>query len=368
MSLRLTRARAGFANRGLLLHRGGLVALAALWTALAATAALAQGNVESEGATLEVLNDATDGAGWRTSTNWKTSAPLDDWYGVTTDATGQVSALDLSSIPSELGSLANLRELDFQQRADGFDPLRARESGGPPGTGALQRRVEPSDPGRAGEHAEPRKTVSRGNVLGRPIRSPLAVTTGPGLPQRQEKHETWCADEDYAIISFRLDNGNTLSLCSRYDSELGESRFTYFFGHPGSEPELRYSGRVLASLGGAGFHVEDVGSTVLSDLAGMTEDDETRALLRQLSDAPNTGGFIVLEGLTGYFSSGCHIFRYGGWQYDLCRVTGRTINAQEGTGEYKKLATYAAYWLTLRSPDGRVYSIHKEVGELPFSG
>ena len=70
-------------------------------------------------AALEVLYDATAGEGWTDSTSWKTSAPLDDWYGVTTDADGRVSRLDLGGneltgpIPVDLGSLVNLRRLEL---------------------------------------------------------------------------------------------------------------------------------------------------------------------------------------------------------------------------------------------------------------
>lgn len=100
----------------------------------------------------------------------------------------------------------------------------------------------------------------------------------------------------------------------------------------------------------------------------MAEDDETREVPVELSDAPNTNGFIALNGWTGSFSSRCHILRNGGWQYDICSVTGRTINMQEGTEAYEMLAAYAEYWLTLRSPDGKVHVFHKEGGELPFLG
>ena len=45
-----------------------------------------QGSVESDRAALEALYDATSGPDWTDSTSWKTSAPLGEWYGVTTDA------------------------------------------------------------------------------------------------------------------------------------------------------------------------------------------------------------------------------------------------------------------------------------------
>ena len=68
---------------------------------------------------LEAFYDATGGANWTTDTNWKTSAPLGDWYGVTTDSSGRVTELELGdnglsgSIPAELGSLVNLSRLSL---------------------------------------------------------------------------------------------------------------------------------------------------------------------------------------------------------------------------------------------------------------
>ena len=70
-------------------------------------------------AALEAFYDATGGAGWTDSTNWKTEAPLGEWYGVRTDGSGRVAGLGLGanglagSIPGELGSLANLDSLEL---------------------------------------------------------------------------------------------------------------------------------------------------------------------------------------------------------------------------------------------------------------
>ena len=44
---------------------------------------------------LEVLYDSTGGASWTNHRNWKTSVPLVEWYGVTADAAGRVTGLDL---------------------------------------------------------------------------------------------------------------------------------------------------------------------------------------------------------------------------------------------------------------------------------
>lgn len=71
-------------------------------------------------AALVALYEATDGPNWEQSDNWLTDAPLADWYGVTTDATGRVTVLDLylnglhGEIPSELATLFRLTELDLR--------------------------------------------------------------------------------------------------------------------------------------------------------------------------------------------------------------------------------------------------------------
>ena len=76
-----------------------------------------QGSVESDRAALEALYDATDGPNWTNSTNWKTSAPLGEWYGVTTDADGRVTEIYLfdngltGPLPFELADLTNLEGL-----------------------------------------------------------------------------------------------------------------------------------------------------------------------------------------------------------------------------------------------------------------
>ena len=65
-------------------------------------------------AVLEAFYDATGGAGWANSTNWKTLAPLGEWFGVTTDPNGRVTGLELGvnqltgQIPRSVGNLTNL--------------------------------------------------------------------------------------------------------------------------------------------------------------------------------------------------------------------------------------------------------------------
>ena len=71
----------------------------------------------SEREILEVLYDGTDGPNWTRSDNWLTAAPLGDWHGVRTNASGRVNELRLAAnnltgtIPAELGHLSRLTEL-----------------------------------------------------------------------------------------------------------------------------------------------------------------------------------------------------------------------------------------------------------------
>ena len=79
---------------------------------------------------LIALYETTDGPNWLNSDNWLTDAPLGEWYGVDTDASGRVVRLDLAgmwdsensqwirhglsgAIPAELGGLANLEWLSL---------------------------------------------------------------------------------------------------------------------------------------------------------------------------------------------------------------------------------------------------------------
>ena len=73
----------------------------------------------SDRAALEALYDATGGPDWTDNTNWKTSALLGAWHGVTTDIDGRVTDIELTwngligPIPRELGSLGVLQRLSL---------------------------------------------------------------------------------------------------------------------------------------------------------------------------------------------------------------------------------------------------------------
>ena len=110
-----------------------LLAAVALWVGLAADAA-AQGNAASDRAALEALYDATGGPGWTDSTNWKTSAPTGEWFGVSTDPAGRVTWLELPGngltgpIPAALGDLALLQMLDLASRWDSTSQQRVENA------------------------------------------------------------------------------------------------------------------------------------------------------------------------------------------------------------------------------------------------
>ena len=83
-------------------------------------------SVEGDRAALVALYNATDGENWAYNENWLTNAPLGDWYGVTTNASGRVLTLSfygfsfqtqegfrgLSGIlPAAIGNLTEIQSL-----------------------------------------------------------------------------------------------------------------------------------------------------------------------------------------------------------------------------------------------------------------
>ena len=86
-------------------------------TQTVAVTTTASAGAQNDREALEVFYDATGGPSWTNGANWKTSAPLGEWHGVTTDDTGRVTGLDLDNngltgpIPLALEDLANLERL-----------------------------------------------------------------------------------------------------------------------------------------------------------------------------------------------------------------------------------------------------------------
>ena len=72
----------------------------------------------SDKAALEALYNDTDGGNWTNNTNWLSSEPVGDWYGVTV-SNGRVTRLSLESnelagaLPIQLGNLTNLTYLNL---------------------------------------------------------------------------------------------------------------------------------------------------------------------------------------------------------------------------------------------------------------
>ena len=74
-------------------------------------------------AALVALYNSTNGDNWTNDTNWLSDRPLNEWYGVTTDADGRVTGLTLGgnqlsgALPSSLGNLTNLQTLRLDRNA-----------------------------------------------------------------------------------------------------------------------------------------------------------------------------------------------------------------------------------------------------------
>jgi hypothetical protein len=72
---------------------------------------------------LETLYRATGGAGWKNKKGWMTDADIGEWYGVTVNDEGRVTALTLyfntltGTIPPEISLLSELTELKLQNNA-----------------------------------------------------------------------------------------------------------------------------------------------------------------------------------------------------------------------------------------------------------
>lgn len=84
--------------------------------------------------------EALAGDEWRRNDNWATDAPLDEWYGVATDAEGNVIGLDLyennlvGPLPPEIGNLQHLEDLSLDRNYDMTGPI-------PPEIGNLRNLV-----------------------------------------------------------------------------------------------------------------------------------------------------------------------------------------------------------------------------------
>ena len=81
---------------------------------------------------LTAFYNSTGGSDWTNKDNWLSDAPLNDWYGVSTDETGRVKSLVLpgnnlrGAVPPEVADLANLRGLNLSLNDGLIGPLPLR--------------------------------------------------------------------------------------------------------------------------------------------------------------------------------------------------------------------------------------------------
>ena len=89
--------------------------------ALASVVGTGSAQAQTDRENLVILYNATDGPNWTNSANWLSDRPLGEWHGVTTDANGRVTELQLSDnrlngqLPSSPSSLANLQRLSLDR-------------------------------------------------------------------------------------------------------------------------------------------------------------------------------------------------------------------------------------------------------------
>ena len=85
--------------------------------------------LSKERSSLEAIYNAAGGPNWINQTNWLSEKPTGEWYGVTTDNTGRVIALDLyyvgmrGPLSPDVGDLTNLQQLSIAQSPGLIGPL-----------------------------------------------------------------------------------------------------------------------------------------------------------------------------------------------------------------------------------------------------
>ena len=166
---------------------------------VAASSALLSAEPTSDRDILIALYETTDGPNWLNSDNWLTDAPLGEWYGVDTDASGRVVRLDLvgmwdsensqqlrhglsGAIPAELGGLANLQDLNLG-RNQLSGPIPA-ELGGLGNLGTLWlfgNQLSGTIPPELGNLANVWQMSLASNELSGPIPADLGGAGQPGM-------------------------------------------------------------------------------------------------------------------------------------------------------------------------------------------
>ena len=82
---------------------------------------ITQTTAATDRAALEALYYATGGPSWNNSSFWLSSAPLQSWHGVWTDADGRVTSISIKNdnlrgvLPSQLGDLTKLESIELRE-------------------------------------------------------------------------------------------------------------------------------------------------------------------------------------------------------------------------------------------------------------
>jgi hypothetical protein len=98
---------------------GGFDELQLVQSGLFSGAQLKRAGCDVQRYALRMLFESTDGRHWRNKTNWCTTRPLEEWYGIQVDPRGNVVKIDLRSnelhghLPEALYLLNHLTYLDF---------------------------------------------------------------------------------------------------------------------------------------------------------------------------------------------------------------------------------------------------------------
>ena len=100
-------------------HKNGNARITAASGGATASAEVSVMGGDPEREVLAAFYRETDGPNWTEAANWLSNAPLDEWYGVATDAEGLVRELDLEDnalsgpLPPEIGRLSGLATLNL---------------------------------------------------------------------------------------------------------------------------------------------------------------------------------------------------------------------------------------------------------------
>jgi hypothetical protein len=129
---------------------------------------------------LEALFKSTGGADWTNKTGWMTDAELGDWHGVTVNAEGRVTVLDLREnglagpLPSDMQQLSALQVLFLHQnQLTGPIPAELGQLGALQGLGLFANQLSGPIPPELGQMGALKRLLLNTNQLSGPIPAEL---------------------------------------------------------------------------------------------------------------------------------------------------------------------------------------------------